>query len=975
MSSSVSTAWRLTDQFYEWEQCGRGRAVAAYPCELEPPFRPFPGHYIAPSAIIDDGKIAPWWQDLAALLAPRKMPQPVSIPAPPIACPSAGPTTLTVFSLVVPRHFRHSSIRMEQLLVMLSYRGNPVSFEIIGTGDGVALQLTARPEDALYCHSQVQAFFPELNILKAASDGVDSVLRNAEAVFVTDYGLDQEFMRPIATGYGGDHDAYTALFGILDRLSGAQAVVIQLLFCGARQPWGAHMAASVSDCDGKSFFIDAPEMPELAKQKASRPLFAVCMRTLAAGASIDEALEVLREAAAALMHMSNSPHNGLVPLQDSAYALQDRLDDMLLRQTHRVGMLLNASELATFAHVPAVQSLKLHRSARATNAAPSSLAGHPYMLGINEHQGVETAVSISIAQRLRHLHVMGATGTGKSTLLKSLVMQDIHADTGLMCLDPHGDLIEDILSAVPERRIRDVVLIDPSDSAFPVALNILSAHSDLERELLASDLVALFRRFSTSWGDQMNSVLANAILAFVYNSRQFHLGDLRRFLIEAPCRTRILATVTDPDIAYYWRHEFPLLKGASIGSILTRLDSFLRPKVIRQMVCQQHSLDFAQLMDTNKIVLVKLSQGLMGAENSYLLGAFIVSKLQQAAMARQAQERSSRTPFFCYIDEFQHFVTPSMAEILSGARKYGLGLVLSHQDMQQVSKFDADIAGSVLSNAGTRICFRLGDADARRMEDGFAHFGAADLQNLSVGEAIGRVNTTRDDFNLDIVPFVHADAVSLKEEIRARSRAAYGAPIGAEETAGSVPGPMLEPVVPILSAPQAPIPRTKEQTTPPATELREHRYVQTFIKTLAEGHGYKAQLEVPTPDGTGQVDVLLERDGTTIAVEISVTNTTEYEVHNVQKCLAAGYERVVVCAPNPKKLAQIERLAKDRLAPHEQLRIAYVSPDEFMTVLAPAPPKEMHTVLKGYRVRVNYEANADRQGLVQSILNSARKPK
>ncbi len=164
--------------------------------------------------------------------------------------------------------------------------------------------------------------------------------------------------------------------------------------------------------------------------------------------------------------------------------------------------------------------------------------------------------------------------------------------------------------------------------------------------MLASDLVALFKRFSTSWGDQMNSVFANAILAFVYNSKQYHLGDMRRFFIETPYRNQILNTVTDPEILYYWQHEFPILKSSSIGSILTRLDSFLRPKVIRNMVCQTQSLDFAHLMDSNKIVLVKLSQGLLGTENSYLLGAFIVSKLQQTAMSRQTQMSKDRIPLF-----------------------------------------------------------------------------------------------------------------------------------------------------------------------------------------------------------------------------------------------------------------------------------------------------------------------------------------
>jgi len=646
-----------------------------------------------------------------------------------------------------------------------------------------------------------------------------------------------------------------------------------------------------------------------------------------------------------------------------------------MRETHRVGMLLNASELATFVHFPAIQSKKLIANNRATKQAPPSLINNSYILGINEHQRIEQEVSIATDQRLRHIHILGATGTGKSTLLKSLIMQDINEGVGLMCLDPHGDLIEDILAYIPKERIKDVVLIDPHDAEFPIGFNILVAHTDIEKELLASDLVAVFRRFSTSWGDAMNSVFANAILAFLYNTKQYHLGDLRRFLIEAPYRARILATVTDHDIAYYWQAEYPILKSNSIGSILTRLDAFLRPRVIRNMICQRQSLDFAQLMDSSKIVLVKLSQGLLGTENSYLLGAFIVSKLQQTAMSRQAQGAKDRIPFFCYIDEFQHFITPSMASILSGARKYGLGLVLSHQDMNQVSKYDTEIASSVLANAGTRICFRLGDTDAKRLEDGFSAFSADDLQNLPTGEAITRVNTRDADFNLTVIPYTSEEETTFVEEIIEYSRDTYSVPIA--------PQPIITAdTVPIAPPPQAPLHRVPLTVVPMPEEapiakqehIREHRYLQTFVKAMAEAQGYKASLEVPTPDGTGLVDVLLEKGTDTIAVEISVTTTPEWELHNIQKCLAAGYGRIVVCATDAAKLKLIQQHINVSLSKEEQTKIQVIASSDIQKLFETttmSPPAE--TRVKGYRVKVNYESNPNRQDLLQSVINATRK--
>ena len=219
------------------------------------------------------------------------------------------------------------------------------------------------------------------------------------------------------------------------------------------------------------------------------------------------------------------------------------------------------------------------------------------------------------------------------------------------------------------------MLLDPSDEAYPVGFNILSAHSELERNLLASDLVSVFRRLSTSFGDQMNTVLANAIMAFLESTEGGTLSDLRRFLVEPAFRERVLATVRDPEIVYYWQKEFPLLTGKPQGPILTRLDTFLRPKVIRHMVSQKENrLDFAAIMNGRKILLAKLAQGLIGEENSYLLGTLIVSKLNQMAMSRQNMAAAERKAFYLYIDEFHNFVTPSMAAILAGARKYNLGL-------------------------------------------------------------------------------------------------------------------------------------------------------------------------------------------------------------------------------------------------------------------------------------------------------------
>jgi hypothetical protein len=833
-------------------------------------------------------------------------------------------------------------------------------------------------------HAQLSAYFPDCTVRETYGDEVLDCARFADAAYVLDFGLREESMRPIAS-YAGGHDPYTPLFGVLQHLAADEALIVQTLFAGTQNAWAKSLADSVADGRGGSFFLDAPEMPAVAREKVSRPLFGATVRIAAFAEYSQDAIRLLNHGALALVHASTSPYNALVPLDTPEYGIDMRLCDLVLRQSHRVGMLLNAAELATFVHLPdAKLSKKLLNSTRTTKPAPAYLHNGGYVLGINEHQGVTVHVGLSTEQRLRHIHIIGATGSGKSTLLHGLVMQDIATYSGCCVLDPHGDLIDAILQSIPKERINDVVLIDPSDSEFPVGFNILSAHSDIERELLASDLVALFRRFSTSWGDQLHSVLANAIMAFLYNSKHGHLGDLRRFLVEAPFRNAVLATCTDEELAYYWRREYPLLKTSSIGSILTRLDSFLRPRAIRAMVCQTRSLDFGKLMDTSKIVLVKLSQGLIGAENSYLLGACIVAKLQQAAMARQQQVAANRVPFFCYMDEFHHFVTPSMATILSGARKYGLGLICVHQDMQQLERTDSDIASSLMSNVATRICFRLSDTDARRMQEGFSAFSASDLQTLSVGEAIARVDTADADFNLTAAPD-GTDHEDNSHAIIAASRNMYGVPIRPpahtpptppDTTEPAPPGPPPSPIPPLVHAPRP----KADKREPEADTVTEHRYIQTFVKTLAEQYGYKANLEVTTPDGKGKVDVLLEREGKQIAVEISVSTPADWELHNVQKCIAAGYERIVVCSGNEKKLQQIRKKAAMVLSPGEHARVQFLVTDQLPTLFAesdrPNDADANAKTMKGYRVKVRYDSaktQADTEGIINRIVRSSGK--
>lgn len=1000
-----SLSERLTAQFYEWEQRGRGWLYhPQLSVDLEPPFYPFFHHVPRQAQHIDDGKrhtLVSWaLHKTKRLLFPEPQEQEGEAyqePAIPYLfdCDEA----IKVFSVSYPKGHKVGIEETEQLLLMLSYCHYPLSFEIVGSSIAISLQLVCRVSDASQLLGQIKAFFPDCIITEKADQIEAIVTKSGSFASISHFGLKDEFMLPLRMADTFNPDPLTGIFGALEHLEDGEHAVIQILFQGAQNPWAESIMRSVTDSDGKSFFANAPEMVKLAQEKVTSPLFGVAMRVMGVGKTVDDAHRISQSVGSAFGRLYFSPSNSLIQIYPDI-DFQTNVDDMLLRESHLTGMLLNGKELATIVHLPSdtVASQKLQRISRKTKHAPSIAKGHSLVLGVNEHQGKEEKVSVSSEQRLKHTHIIGATGTGKSTLLLSMISQDIQSGNGLAVLDPHGDLIDSILSSIPENSIQDVILIDPSDTEYSVAFNILSANSEVEKEILSSDLVASFKRLSTSWGDQMNSVLANAILAFLESPQGGTLADLRRFLIEKPYRDTFLKTVTDPNVVYYWQKEYPLLKTNSIGSILTRLDTFLRPKPIRYMVAQKETLDFEYILDTKKILLIKLSQGLIGNENSYLLGTFFVTKMYQAAMARQAKGKEQRSDFFLYIDEFQNFITPSMSLILSGARKYHLGLILAHQDMQQLVKYDSELASAVVSNAGTRICFRLGDTDAKRFASGFSFFEAQDLENLNTGEAIARIERPDYDFSLSTVPLPEPDAViakNTKQAVTDYCRGRYGTARTEIESllhentiAQEQPEIQRTPLQPKAPPSQPEIPTISEEAIEETMkklvqqkEETEHRYLQNLIKKMAESRGYKATVEAPVPGGNGRVDVLLERNGKQIACEVCVTTDVEWEVHNIQKCLEAGYGLIVECSNDKKILENLKKKITATFDISVQERILIYTPEDFFAWLDEQIVKEASTEtrIKGYRVKVEYTAPSEAEmqhkkaAISKAVLGSARK--
>ena len=1005
---------QLSAQFSKWERRGRGWRAWPAPVVPEPPFQAFPGHHLPRLPDADDGRRPTALSSFVQRLARTLASEPPVLPPEPIQETEPEPELLERGELIelqasLPPKLNASPDAFGHFLGSLAYLREPIGFELLALPEAIVTQFVTHPADAAPVERALQAHFPEAVFMRR-----EHVLATAwEALADTDtvvveFGLAREFALPLATH---TPDLFVGLTAALGSLQPGELGLFQVLFQPVNHPWADSLLRSVSNFEGKPAFVNAPELLSQGKRKVSQPLFAAVVRI--AVKSDERPWEIAREMASALGGLADLQGNELIPLNNDDYPFDDHVEDVCRRQSRRSGMVLNRDELLGFVHLPtsAVRSAKLRRELAKTRPVPKvALSGSGLLLGHNEHAGQTTDVRLTTEQRVRHMHVIGASGTGKSTLLFNLIREDIENGEGVAVLDPHGDLVDRILGVIPPERIGDVVLVDPSDEQYSVGFNILSAHSDLEKNLLSSDLVSVFQRLSTSWGDQMGSVLSNAILAFLESDRGGTLADLRRFLIEPAFREKFLATVRDPDIVYYWKKGFPQLSGnKSIGPVLTRLETFLSPKPIRYMVSQRENrLDFAHILDTGKIFLAKLPQGQMGKENAFLLGSLLVAKFQQLAMSRQAQRAESRRPFWLYVDEFQNFITPSMAEILSGARKYRLGLILAHQELRQLER-DREVASAVLSNPYTRVVFRVGDADARTLEGGFANFEARDLQNLETGQAICRVEKADGDFNLtipmpeepdaDVAESTRQAVITASRERYATSRAdieaALRARLDAEEAepkpAKAKPTPQPErkesdekptnaPNVTvsekeqsIVTAPQVATPEIVPSTLPKPTEEpkpvvpppdmgrggAQHQAIQQRIKAAAEGLGYRVIVEKPLQNPQGSVDLALESAGPAIACEISVTTTIDHEFGNVKKCLAAGFAHVAVITGKPERLGQIAEAVQAALSPEEAARVGYYSPDEFIAHLqkqvAEAPKPETTTPTegkrRGYKVR------------------------
>lgn len=448
-------------------------------------------------------------------------------------------------------------------------------------------------------------------------------------------------------------------------------------------------------------------------------------------------------------------------------------------------MLLNSEELTSIYHIPAVgvETPKVTWITSKTSHPPVDLPKEGLLLGKNIYRGEEIEVRIGEEDRRRHMYLIGQTGTGKSSLMKKMIQEDLQAGHGLALLDPNGDFAVEVLGMIPEHRMQDVIYFNPADTEYPMGLNILEARTHEEKDFLIQEMISIFYKLVSDPSmigpifEHNMRMAMSALMSDVNNPRT--LVEIPLMFTDEAFRRQVLLTVDDPVIRHFWEKEFPATQkgsqaGDTLGYLLSKLGRFIENEMVRNIIGQSRSaFDFQDIMNSGKILIGNLSKGGLGEQNSNLLGMLLVSKLQMAAFKRNEIPEDQRRDFYLYLDEFQNFTTDSISTILSEARKYRLCLILAHQYIGQLSE---GIKNAVFGNVGTVVSFRIGSEDseiiAQRMQPYYTAEDLVSIDNLKSVITLMIHGKTSKAFNMDII-FAEKTNSSLQQKVIIESRTKY----------------------------------------------------------------------------------------------------------------------------------------------------------------------------------------------------------
>lgn len=664
---------------------------------------------------------------------------------------------MPVLSLRVPKTSENSPEQTAQLLASLAKAtfkptllqkalGKThinISLEVHAQSGLVSFILNVPAHLVQFAKSQLVATYPDIDILES-DDPLTSwptVLPKKQTLLIKQTAAGFFPLRDYADYR--EVDPMLPLLGVLSKASPEDKVLAQFILSPVNKRVLSRANAYITPSfetapDGRPLRELPAEEKQIIKDKLSYPLVSVSIRFASTNPTL------LADLVSSISILNRPDGNSLVPLKRH-----------LLSKNHYAAILshrfiqpictLNVMELASLWHLPGAQT-------KIPNISWSSPIAHidpPLELPIfskesPNHQDLnlfatadfhnqEVKFGLKTTDRLRHMYIIGKTGTGKSTLLENLAVDDFKQGRGVAFLDPHGDSSQNLLNYIPKKRINDTIYFDPSDREHPISINILETTSPDQVELVVSGIISIFQKlYGKFWGPRMQYILRNALLTLVEIPGST-LPDVVKILSDPDFRASLYPKITNKSLLSFWKKEFDTLEDdvrlQYTYPILNKIGQFVNSPLIQPIIASPHSsIDVGEIMNSGKIFIANLSQGRLGQDNAALLGAMLITKFELAALSRIDTPEEARPNFFLYVDEFQNFATESFAKILSEARKFHLGLILANQYIAQIPE---SLQKAIFGNIGTIVSFAIGSEDAFALSHEFSPvFTQESLTNL-----------------------------------------------------------------------------------------------------------------------------------------------------------------------------------------------------------------------------------------------------
>lgn len=744
-------------------------------------------------------------------------------------------------------------------------RGVSITLEMAVIEQYVHFYMSVPTAYQTFLESQIVSQYPKSLIIKS-KDYLPEVLfgnngvKGEATLAVGQLKLRHGMLYPIRTFREfKDVDPLSSLLGTLSKAQGDDKVAIQFLLIPVSNRWQGRGERVIADKHKDASGVAHPNpYAKVIQEKISHNGFKTAIRIAVRTSSNERSYRLRNEIVNSFASFNNPAGNSLILRRPFLWQRQRIINTMLARSKRFVpiGQILNIEELATLFHFPTENLATIHNISWYKTILSEPPENLPIALGISEDEkkavnffaktefkNKEMIFGIRKEDRRKHQYIIGKTGTGKSTLIANMIINDIRNGEGVGVIDPHGDLCEILLDYIPSFRVNDVVYLDPANSDRSFSLNPLEVPNPEQRELVVSGIVSIFYKlYANTWGPRLEYILRNSLLS-VIDLPDATLLMIPRILTEDDFRMRAVEKLHDKILRSFWLNEFanmhPRLKSEAISPILNKIGQFISSTKIRNILKSPKStIDLERIMNKGQILIFNLSQGRLGEDNASLLGAMTITKIQLAAMNRVMQKERERRDFYLYVDEFQNFATTSFIKILSEARKYRLNLILANQYIAQIPE---DVRAAIFGNAGTMMSFIVGAEDARYMAHEFVErFKEEDLLALSNYQAITKLavdGITQSPFVCKTLPLPKSQTQTREKVIKV-SEERYTKPVGREHRDGQpeAPAPIAVKDKEDSKKPQEPV-ATVAQSMPLRGEIKLDGEVKNGVAKTKEDTG------------------------------------------------------------------------------------------------------------------------------------------